>query len=152
MTVRDDLPAETLAAFSDAELAELEAAKPQPGDGKPDALGLARAWELHVAKIDDDRALPWDDRSVWNEHDLAGTLFMRDFVEDALARLRPALADKVRAYVDRTDERFRSVTTQDSGLRMGTVAHVEVAGRGWWWFRVPDSGPILQDLATYAEG
>jgi hypothetical protein len=152
VTVRDDLPSDVLAMFTDPELAEIAERKPQPGDAKPDALGFARAWDLHVQKIDDDRALPRDDRSVWTEHDLAAMLFMRDFVEDALGRLRPELAGKVRGYVARTDDRFRSVTTEDSGVRMGTIAQVELAGRGWWWFRVPDSGPILQDLATYPEG
>jgi hypothetical protein len=42
--------------FDDTELAEIAASKPQAGDDKLDALGLARAWQLHVEKIDNDRA------------------------------------------------------------------------------------------------
>ncbi|HEX7659607.1 MAG TPA: hypothetical protein VF444_09015 [Pseudonocardiaceae bacterium] len=146
--------AEVRAMFSDAELAELAANKLKHGDDKPDALGHARAWEIHVEKIDNDRALPWGDHSVWTEHDLAAAMFIRDFVEDDLRQLRPGLAEKVRRYVTRTDERFKSFTVEDSGQRMGQIAGVRMTGRGmegrgWWWFRVPTSGPIVRDLAWY---
>jgi hypothetical protein len=144
------VPADVMAMFSDTELAEIAAAKPAPDNAdRPDAIGFARAWEVHVEKIDDDRSLPWTDHSVWNEHDLAAAMFMRDFVENALNLLRPELADKVRRYVTKTDDRFRSYTTDDSGERMAKIANVQPAGRGWWWFRVPTSGPIVEDLARY---
>jgi hypothetical protein len=145
--MHDDVPAEILARFTDAEIAER---KPEPDDGnKLDALGLARAWALHVEKLDHDRALPHTDRTVWTEHDFAGALFMRDFVEDALARLRPDLAGKVRRHVTTADDLFRSFTTDDPGDRIAKIARIDLAGRGWWWFRVPASGPIVQDLARY---
>jgi hypothetical protein len=143
------IPPEVLVMFSDEELAEIAANKPKPGDDKLDAIDYARSWELHVEKLDNDRALPWTDRSVWTEHDLAGTLFQRDFLEDALSRLRPELAAKIRQYVAKTDGRFRSFTADDSGDRMAKIAGISMAGRGWWWFRVPTSGPIVQDLARY---
>jgi hypothetical protein len=124
-----ELPSELRTTLSDADLAEIAANKPKPGDDQPDALGLATAWEHHVAKIDSDRALPWSDRSVWTEHDLAAALFMRDFVENALTRLPPALADKVRRYVAITDEKFRSFTADDSGERMAKIAGIDRAGK-----------------------
>jgi hypothetical protein len=74
---------------------------------------------------------------------------MRDFVENALSKLRPELVDKVRDYVATTDDRFRSFTSDDSGERMAKIAHVDLDGRSWWWFRVPTSGPIVHDLARY---
>ncbi|QYN18948.1 hypothetical protein [Amycolatopsis sp. DSM 110486] len=148
--MHDDLLEEVRALFTDEELAEIAENKPEPGDnGKPDAIGLSRAWPLHVEKLDRDRGLPHADRSVWTEHDLAGALFMRDFVEDALRRLRPGLADKVRRYVTAGDDLFRSFTIDDPGDRIAKIARIDLAGRGWWWFRVPTSGPIVQDLAEY---
>ncbi|MEV6900402.1 hypothetical protein [Amycolatopsis sp. NPDC051372] len=122
--------------------------KPGPGDDH-DALRLAKAWFLHVEKLDSDRALPPTDHTVWTEHDLAAALFMRDFVEDALAGLEPELADRVRPGVTAADDLFRSFTVEDPGDRMAKVAHIDLAGRGWWWFRVPASGLIAQDLAGY---
>jgi hypothetical protein len=142
-----ELPGEVRELFSDAELAEIAAGA--PGPDKPDAVALAVAWANQVRKIDSDRSLPWSDRSVWTEHDLAGALFQRDFVEDALNQLRPELARRLRAYVTVADERFRSFTGTDSGERMGRIARVDPTGRGWWWFRVPVDGPIAQDLARY---
>jgi hypothetical protein len=32
---------------------------------------------------------------------------------------------------------------------MSRVAGVEPSGRGWWWRRVPETGPIAEDLARY---
>jgi hypothetical protein len=32
---------------------------------------------------------------------------------------------------------------------MATIAEVDLTGRPWWWRRVPDSGPITEDLARY---
>ena len=143
------LPGELHAMFSDAERAEIAEAKPQPDADKPDALGLAVAWAAHVEKIDNDRALPWTDHSVWTEHDLAAALFMRDSVANALGLLRKDLADRLATYVAVTDDRFRSFTENDSGERLAKIARVDLSGRGWWWFRIPTSGPIVQDLARY---
>ncbi len=143
------VPPEILAMFSGEELAEIAEHKPTAGDDKPDAIDYARAWELHVEKIDNDRALPWTDHSVWTEHDFAGALFQRDFLDTALARLGAVVADKLRPYIEKADERFRSFTMDDSGERMARVAGVGVSNRGWWWYRVPSSGPIAEDLARY---
>jgi len=145
VTTPDYLPADVEEVLTDAELAEIAAAARRHDD----ALAYSRAWELHVEKIDDDRSLPWEDRTVWTEHDLVAAMFIRDFVEDALGLLRPELAAKVMPWVERTDDRFRSYTAEDSGERVAKVAQIDTAGRGWWWFRVPTSGPIVQDLANY---
>jgi hypothetical protein len=109
----------------------------------------AVGWAQQVKKIDLDRALPASDRSVWNEHDLAGALFLRDFLEDSLSKLRAPVREKMEHYVAEADERFRSFTVDDSGQRMARVAEVDMAGRSWWWFRVPTSGPIAEDLSRY---
>jgi hypothetical protein len=147
-----EVPAEIRSMFTDGELSEIAACKIARADGNErDAIQLAAAWALHVEKIDRDRALPWSDRSVWTEHDLAAALFMRDYVEDALAQLPPPLAEKMRRYVAESDDRFRSFTIDDSGQRMAKIAGVEVSGRSWWWFRVPVDGPIAEDLSKYQD-
>jgi hypothetical protein len=88
---------------------------------------------LHVRKIDADRALSWDDRSVWTEDDLAAALFMREFVQTAMDCLPLPVRARVEAVVADTDERFRSFTTDDPRPRR----------------RVPVDGPIARDLATW---
>ncbi|MGH3875028.1 MAG: hypothetical protein ACRDSR_26620 [Pseudonocardiaceae bacterium] len=138
--------------FDDSEISELEANKLMlGGNTERNTIDLAAAWAENVQKIDLDRALPSSDRSVWNEHDLAGTLFLRDHLDESLSQLRPALRERMERYVAETDERFRSFTMDDPGRRMARVADVDTVGRSWWWFRVPVSGPIAQDLSRYQD-
>jgi hypothetical protein len=33
--------------------------------------------------------------------------------------------------------------------RMASVAQVDMAGRPWWWHRVPVSGPIVEGLTHF---
>jgi hypothetical protein len=144
------IPTALRSTFSDAEIAEIEAHKIHlGGDTDADAIELAISWDAHVEKIDNDRVLPWSDRTVWNEHDLAGALFMRDFLQDALDQLPATLRERLQTWVAESDARFRSYTVDDPAGRMAKIAEVDLTGRPWWWRRVPDSGPITEDLARY---
>ena len=59
----------------------------------------------------------------------------------------PARA-KVAAFVGAVDDRYRSFTVEDPSGRMGDVAVRDLTGRGWWWFRIPSTGPIVEDLRS----
>jgi hypothetical protein len=147
-----DIPFEIRSAFNDSEIEEIKANRIRlSGNTERNTIDLAVAWAENVKKIDLDRALPAHDRSVWNEHDLAGALFLRDHLEKSLNQLRSSLREKMERYAAKTDERFRSFTIDDSGQRMARVAEIDTAGRSWWWFRVPASGPIAQDLSRYQD-
>jgi len=144
------IPSELASLFDPAETAQIEArAVPLSPARSADALELAAGWAGRVEKIDRDRALPWSDRTVWNEHDLAGSLFLRDSLQQALDGLPESIRGKLADWVAAADERFRGYTVEDAEGRMSRVAEVELGGRGWWWRRIPDSGPILEDLARY---
>ena len=151
MTPRDrEIPPEISSLFDDIEIDDIAAHPVTLGEStERDAIDLAISWAAHVRKIDTDRALPWSDRSVWTEHDLAAALHMRDFVQMALDRLPSTLRERMRQVVAATDEQFRSYTIDDPRERMAVVAGIDLAGRGWWWRRVPENGPIAQDLAGY---
>jgi hypothetical protein len=147
---RPEIAAEIRSLLTEDEISEITGhAIPFADCGERDAMRLAMAWNLHVEKIDRDRALPWSDRSVWTEYDLVAALILRDYTEDALNALPSALTTKLRIYVDAVDDVFRSYTIDDSGERIAKSAMMDTAGRGWWWFRVPGSGPIAHDLAQY---
>jgi hypothetical protein len=151
MTVEREIPPQVRAVFTDQEIAEIGAHPVVLGEStERDAIDMAIAWDSHVRKIDADRSLPWADRSVWTEHDLVAALYIRDFLEQALNQLAVSLRDRLQHYVATVDEHFRSYTVDDPAGRIGKVAGVELAGRAWWWRRVPASGPIAQDLAGYA--
>lgn len=136
--------------FSETERAELinHAVTLASGERR-DAIRSADSWAAHIKKIDNDRSSPWSDRSVWNEYDFCAALTIRDYLDTAIDVLSPPLADKVTRYASATDNRYRSITVEDSGKRMSAVAKVDPSTRKWWWFRVPDSGPILEDLARW---
>jgi hypothetical protein len=146
------MPDPFLDGFDEDELSAIQAAAIRLASGdERTAPQLATAWAANIEKIDSDRARPADDHRVWTEHDLAGALFVRDSLERALGQLPPPLRAKVERVVAPTDERFRSFTVDDSGRRMAAVAMVEPTGRGWWWYRVPADGPIVADLAQWAD-
>ncbi|GAA5067214.1 hypothetical protein [Nocardia callitridis] len=136
--------------FSEDEISEFEARSIALSSGdRRSALQLADSWAVHVDKIDRDRALSWTDRTVWNEYDFSAAIIIRDYLSDAMRNLVSPLSGKVLEYVANPDERYRAITVGDSGMRMAAVSRVEVSGRGWWWYRVPDSGPVLEDLARW---
>lgn len=132
--------------------ANLEVIRSHPvlfGGAERDVIQLRDAWAAHVRKIDADRALPYEDHTVWNEHDLCAALIIRDCLQLAIDGLPAEVASKATEYAATVDESFRSYTVADSGRRMAAVAEMGLRDRGWWWFRVPDSGPIVQDLARW---
>ncbi|MGW4769837.1 hypothetical protein ACWEO2_17550 [Nocardia sp. NPDC004278] len=137
--------------FSDDDIADINSSPVRWGSGEEvNAISLTDAWDAHVEKIDQDRALPWTDRTVWNEYDLNAAFIIRDLLESAINSLPAPLGAKMNSYVSEADDRFMSITVEDSGKRMAAVANIDTTGRGWWWFRVPDSGPIVEDLARWS--
>jgi hypothetical protein len=136
--------------FSPDEIAAIESRAISFGrDETVDALRFAAGWATRVAKFDADRSLAWTDRTVWNEHDLAGSLHQRDFLERAMSQLPIALGERLAAWVAEVDERFRSYTVDDPDEKMAKIADVDLTDRPWWWRRVPIDGPITQDLTNY---
>jgi hypothetical protein len=35
----------------------------------------------------------------------------------------------------------------DPRMRMAEIADVDLTGGPWWWLRIPDSGPVAEDLS-----
>ncbi|WP_190816524.1 hypothetical protein [Saccharopolyspora pogona] len=111
---------------------------------------LIEAWRRHVDKIDSDRARSADDRSVWVAHDLVAALSLRDFVQKGRDLLDSVLRDKVDRHLDQVDSRFLDITEEDARNLVGVVAERDVTTKGWWWHRIPDSGPMREDIKHYA--
>ncbi len=136
--------------FAPAEIADIEShAIPFGSERTVDALQFAAGWAGRVAKLDADRALAWTDRTVWNEHDLAGSLHQRDFLQRALGELPDPLRERLAAWVTGVDDHFRAYTVDDPDGKMAKIADINLAGRSWWWRRIPVDGPIVRDLRNY---
>ncbi|SEC52144.1 hypothetical protein SAMN04489727_4054 [Amycolatopsis tolypomycina] len=133
--------------FSEAERVELSAFRYAVDDEKSlGVLDLLVAWALHVRKIGADRAKPASDRDVWGAHDLVAAMFLRSFLAVCLEELPQPLHGKVAEQVARHDERFKSMTRPDDERLLEQVAGEDLSAKPWWWHRVPDSGPIAEEL------
>ncbi|GGK49967.1 hypothetical protein [Nocardia camponoti] len=138
--------------FSSAELAEIDSRSiKRESDGSKDALSLLINWRSHIEKIDRDRALSWDDRSVWNQYDLVAALTIRDHLQCALEVLPADVRSKIENWVLKVDEKFSDFTVSDSGERIQRVVGQSINGRQWWWFRIPADGPIATDFERMAK-
>ena len=142
------------ARFSPEELAVIEKyAYIDAWGGRDNALSLTVSWGAHVDKLDRDRALPYDDHSVWTEHDLVAALIIRDRLVRASGLIPTELAERLSVIASEADERFRSFTVDDSGLRITRIANLEAPETpvpdDWWWHRVPVDGPVAIDLSHY---
>jgi hypothetical protein len=115
-------------------------------DRSMSVLELLTAWRLHVQRIDRERSASVDDPQTWDANDLVSALLLRDFLEDCLVLLPSPLRSTVAELVSGVDDLFKSTTQVDDRHLIDLVTDREQAGRGWWWQRIPDSGPILADL------
>jgi hypothetical protein len=107
-------------------------------------------WKVRVFAGQLERSAMEPDPKVWGADDLAGTLFDRDRVENMLARVPEALAERVRGVVDEFDAEYRAFTVDDAQDEITRVGRVSHERNGWWWHRIPDRGPVREELDTLA--
>lgn len=108
---------------------------------------LVMAWNHHVERLRKEAGKQEDDaRFTWNEHDYVAALFLRDNLESGL---RTSEDDRARKAVDKVDASFRSFTGEGPAELLPRLADVSPDNRGWWWRRVPLTGPVARDLDRY---
>jgi hypothetical protein len=96
-------------------------------------------WELLVRRMEGEwRAV---DYHLVDEY--LHELTVRDEIDDYLEAMPPPLRGKVGRFVDRIDERFRAVTSEDGGAEL--APHWKPLADGeeirWWWTRKPSDLP-----------
>ncbi|WP_405055943.1 hypothetical protein OG474_24740 [Kribbella sp. NBC_01505] len=114
-----------------------------------DLVELLKAWMVHVAKIESDMSLPSSDRSVWGAHDFIAALYLRDFLGVGLSDLDEDLRARIESAVVEVDHRFSSYTEPDSSRVLQRVDRRKQPDPGWWWRRIPRSGPARDELMLY---
>ena len=84
---------------------------------------------------------------------MVAALIIRDRLVRALGLIPTELAERLSVIASEADERFRSFTVDDSGLRITRIANLEAPETpvpdDWWWHRVPVDGPVAIDLSHY---
>ena len=110
---------------------------------------MGRAWWEHVSKLEGDLTAPTDDRSICGAHDFVATLVVRDLAADGLPRIAPDLRAPAELALHEVDQRFLSYTEpDDDGCTERIDGRVD-PHRGWWWRRIPKSGPIHEEIRQY---
>jgi hypothetical protein len=66
-----------------------------------------------------------------------------------LGRLSVELGEKVSSAIQPYDVMFRSITQEDRDQLVERVAEQSVSDKPWWWHRIPDSGPMLDELMIF---
>jgi hypothetical protein len=112
---------------------------------------LVVGWAAHVNKLHAEQYLrPGEDNEAWTAHDYVAALIIRDFVERALRELPRVVEDHAFTAVTKHDELLRSFTEPDStGILQRFAA--EEWNSNWWWQRLPQSGPVRQELDAFAD-
>lgn len=111
-----------------------------------DLCDLVTGWYQHVRKMESDLPLSDSDRTVWGAYDLLAALSLRDFVARGLGELDPGYSMAAAAAVRDVDERFLSYTERDDSQRIKKLDDSIGEGQGWWWKRIPVSGPIRREM------
>lgn len=111
-----------------------------------DLVTLLLGWYEHVARMERELELPDSDRSVWGAHDLIAADSLRDFIAHGLELVPEGESRNFLIALNEADSRFLSFTEDD---KRGIVLRLngdESQTRGWWWTRIPCSGPVRRDL------
>jgi len=113
-------------------------------------VALLLGWYEHVTRMEKELDLPDSDRSVWGAHDLIAADSLRDFIARGLESIPERGSRNYLVALDEADSRFLSYTEVDE---LGALLRLDGGApkvRGWWWTRIPRSGPIRRDLDRFS--
>jgi hypothetical protein len=144
--------------FSPAELLELqEITVSLSTDRKISLSALIKGWAKHVDRLESEHSsIHASNPGSWTVWDYIASLLLRDRVAETTALISDPLGSKIRAWVEKQpDAKLCSFTqADDSGIfaRFASeVAEENLFSKGWWWSRVPVSGPVHEDLEEWAQ-
>ncbi|MEU6402207.1 hypothetical protein [Streptomyces sp. NPDC046985] len=113
-------------------------------------VALLLGWYEHVTRMEKELDLPDSDRSVWGAHDLIAADSLRDFIARGLESIPEGGSRNYLVALDEADSRFLSYAEFDELGALLRLDGGESKVRGWWWTRIPCSGPIRRDLDRFS--
>ncbi|GAB7040138.1 MULTISPECIES: hypothetical protein [Catenuloplanes] len=127
--------------LDDADLAHLAAVTVAVAPGRAlDAIALLGAWRAHVATCEGDRP------GVRGARDHIAALCFRDWIAQVSALLPADLRGRYDRTVAVIDDRFKALTEPDVDGLVERAADFPDSMHDWWWFRIPRTGPVRDDL------
>jgi hypothetical protein len=134
---------------SDGVIASLRQTRLDLGDGLTrSAADLVLGWAQHVVRLKSEAAGATSAELAWNAWDYVAALVLRELCEIHRVNGSTAGVDAVR-IVAATDDLLRSFTEDDPRGVVRRFADDD-AGAGWWWSRIPTSGPVRAELDGWA--
>jgi hypothetical protein len=133
-----------LSLFAPAEVSQLPRELIEPAAG----------WAGHVERLKSElRVTVATHPQSWGFHDYIATLLIRDRVERLLPSVPEALRNRVTAFIQRYDDELTSFTEDDRDELLirfassgGGLTEKEFMASQWWWRRIPQSGPVVEEL------
>ncbi|MDP9799628.1 hypothetical protein J2S43_008140 [Catenuloplanes nepalensis] len=125
----------------EADLARLAAVTVTVAPGRDlDAITLVAAWRAHVATFEGDL--------TGGARDHVAALCFRDWIAQVSALLPADLRHRYDRTVAVIDARFKAVTEPDVDGLVERAADFPDSMHDWWWFRIPRTGPVRDDLMS----
>ncbi len=125
---------------NDRLLRDLEAALSTDGEISPyQVVHSLNVWIGLAAEISSYSAMP---------EEYIAAVCSRDLLQDVCDRLGRATPRSLVAPMRDADTRFSRATVDDADRLLARFYNVE-AHRGWWWHRVPATGPLAAELSQY---
>jgi hypothetical protein len=121
------------------------------GERETSPLSLIDDWAGHVLRLRSDALDPPAIDKSWGMHDLVAALYIRDAVERSLTAVFDEEHQRVPFALESADELFRTFTFEDVRIPdlIRKIEDESTEHRGWWWLRVPESGPVFEDLLPF---
>lgn len=165
-----------MSRVSDAMLARLKESSGRgvseagPGAWRVEVMAMTdtRAWKLRRVSVSQDRSITVENLLIgWQQHirrlhreatgvaatdawgmdDYVAALCLRDFLASAEDDLGPAHARELAEAVRGADHLLLSFTVADPDRVVQRASGID-AGSGWWWARMPASGPVVEDMRS----
>jgi hypothetical protein len=114
------------------------------GSGTVSLITAVDDWCARVLKLGRDALGEADAPAAWTVWDLIGAYFLRDAIEEALAEHRREGDDLQLPTVAIADEFLREFSVEDIKEELSRLEPCDRV-RGWWWRRIPKSGPIAAE-------
>lgn len=122
-----------------------------PYGGAMTLADVVKGWASRVGRFQAEERSSLDDPATWGGHDYIGALHWRSHVAAALQQAPADVRDLMLERVASVDEAFMSFTEPDSQYLVSRFANEQPPGSGWWWHRLPRTGPAREEMDQVAE-
>jgi hypothetical protein len=121
-----------------------------PYGGAMTLADVVKGWARRVDRFRAEAHSSLDDPATWGGHDYIGTLHWRSHVAAAIEQAPADVRDLMLERVAAVDQAFMSFTEPDPQGLVSRFANEQPPDSGWWWQRLPRTGPAREEMDQIA--